>query len=138
MNMRPAWRAVLPLPTLIILLMLMPFVGVDVAFLLLIVVLLTILPFACYRRYAHLYSIQNGRVEHYKGILARNITSIRVKDIRNINLGQGIVGRLLGIGTLEFSSAGGAGIEVAWWGILNPDEIKNKIEYMHDSVQDSP
>ena len=138
MNVGPAWQAALPLPTLIILLMLMPFVGVDVALPLLIVVLLTMLPFVCYRRYAHLYSIQNGRVEHHKGILARNVKSIRVKDIRNINLRQGVVGRLLGIGTLEFSSAGGAGIEVTWWGVLNPDEIKNEIEYMHDSVQGSP
>lgn len=138
MNLRPTWRAALPLPTLIILLMLIPFVEVDVALPLLIVVLLTMLPLVCYWRYAHLYSIQNGRVEHYKGILARNVKSIRVKDIRNINLGQGIVGRLLGIGTLEFSSAGGAGIEVTWWGVLNPDEIKSKIEYMHDSIQGSP
>ena len=138
MNVRPAWRAVLSLPTLIMLFILVTSSGDDEAFPLLIGVLLLMLPFVCYRRYAHLYSVQKERIEHCKGIIARNVSSIRVKDIRTINIKQGIAGRLLGIGTLEFSSAGGAGIEVTWWGLLNPDEIKNKIEHMHDSVQDSP
>ncbi len=133
MNMRPAWRAVLPLPTLVMLFTLVASAGNDEAFPLLIVVLLLLL-LVCYRRYTHLYSVQKERIEHCKGIIARNVSSIRVKDVRAINIKQGIAGRLLGIGTLEFSSAGGAGIEVTWWGLLNPDEIKNKIEHMHDGV----
>ena len=135
MDMRPAWRAVLALPTPIILILFIFVIspGSDAAFSLLIVILLTLLPLVYYRRYAHRYVVQNGRIEHQKGILARRVNSVRVKDIRAINIKQGIIERLLNIGTLEFSSAGGAGIEVTWWGLCYPDEIKNTIEQMHDS-----
>lgn len=100
--------------------------------------LLLLLPVVWYRRYAYRYSVQKGRREHRKGMTARNVSSIRVKDIRVINIKQGIAGRLLGTGTLEFSSAGGVGIKVTWWGCRHPDEIKNPIEQMPDHVQDSP
>jgi len=106
--------------------------GSDAALSLLIAFLLMLTPFVYYRRYAHYYIIQNGRIEHRKGILARQVNSIRVKDIRAINIKQGIIDRLLDIGALEFSSAGGAGIEVEWWGLYSPDAIKNTIEQMHD------
>ena len=135
MDLRPAWRAVLALPTPIILILFLFAIspGNAAAFSLLIVILLPLLPFVYYRRYAHRYVIQKGRIEHQKGVIARRVNFIRVKDIRAINIKQGIIERLLNIGTLEFSSAGGAGIEVAWWGLCHPDAIKNTIEQMHDS-----
>jgi hypothetical protein len=49
-------------------------------------------------------------------------------DLRNVNLRQGIVERMLGIGTLEFSSAGGSGIEVSWSGVRDPADLKRRIE----------
>lgn len=135
MDLRPAWRAVLALPTPIILILFIFVIspGNDAAFALLIVILLPLLPFVYYRRYAHRYVVQEGRIEHRKGIIARRVNSIRVKDIRAINIKQGIIERLLDIGTLEFSSAGGAGIEITWWGLRHPDAIKNTIEQMYDS-----
>lgn len=56
-----------------------------------------------YRRYAHRYYIEEARI----GLLGRHIRSVRLRDARHVNLRQGILERILGIGTLELSSTGG-------------------------------
>ena len=81
-----------------------------------------------YRHYAHRYYVEEGRIEHQVGIIGRDIRSVRLTDLRNVNLRQSIVERALGIGTLEFSSAGGSGIEVSWVGVKDPVDIKRRIE----------
>ena len=100
----------------------------------LIVPALILLCLIIYRQAANIFYVKNGRVESRKGIVSRHISSIALVDIRNINLKQGIAYRLLDIGTLEFSSAGGPGIEVTWWGIENPMRVKEEIEKMADSA----
>jgi membrane protein YdbS with pleckstrin-like domain len=81
-----------------------------------------------YRHYAHRYHVEDGRIEHQVGIIGRHIRCVRLADLRNVNLRQGIVERMLGIGTLEFSSAGGSGIEVSWSGVRDPADLKRRIE----------
>jgi len=81
-----------------------------------------------YRRFSHLYYIEDDRIEHRTGIIAKNVKSVRLSDLRNVNLDQGVVERLLGIGTLEFSSAGGSGIEVRWLGVKRPTRLKSEVE----------
>ena len=83
-----------------------------------------------YRHYAHRYYVEDGRIEHQVGIVGRHIRSVRLGDLRNINLRQSILERMLGIGSLEFSSAGGSGIEVSWMGVKDPAAIKRRIEAM--------
>ena len=85
-----------------------------------------------YRHYVHRYYIDSDRIEHRKGIIARDVKSVRLGDLRNVNLRQGIIDRLLGIGTVEFSSAGGSGIEVQWVGVLAPSKLKAEIEQLRD------
>ena len=134
-NLRPAWRSQLGLLSLIVLTAAITLVGgavagdwtglVAVAGLIVVLVLTMLL---LYRHYAHRYYVDEGRIEHQVGIIGRQIRSVRLMDLRNVNLRQSIVERLLGIGTLEFSSAGGSGIEVRWKGIDDPAETKRRIE----------
>lgn len=136
-NLRPTWRSQLGLLTLIAAFAAIVLIGlvdpggwggivsiVGAIGLALLVILLL------YRHYAHLYYIEEGRVEHQVGIIGRHIRSVRLADLRNVNLRQGIVERILGIGTLEFSSAGGSGIEVSWAGVRDPADLKRQIEGM--------
>lgn len=91
--------------------------GFIVAFLWLLLVVL-------YRHYAWTYTIRNGNIESQRGIIGRDVQSIRIEDLRNINVRQSIVQRLFKVGDVEFSSAGGAGIEVAFRGVPDPLAVK--------------
>ena len=137
--MRPAWRCQLGLIVLTsvlvppaLLLSWVPLSGdgaIDlVVKLAMWALVICFVPVLLYRRYSNSYYVSERRIEHRKGIIARNVKSIRISDLRNVNMRQGIVDRMLGIGTIEFSSAGGSGIEVAWVGILHPGAVRQQIE----------
>jgi len=92
-------------------------VGFAVAFLWLLVVVF-------YRHYAWTYTIRKGSIESRRGIIGRDVQSIRVEDLRNVNVHQSIVQRLFKVGDVEFSSAGGAGVEVTFRGVPDPLAVK--------------
>ncbi len=81
-----------------------------------------------YRRYVWRFQVSDGAIESHYGIISRNVHSIRIRDLRNINVRQSILQRLLGIGDVEFSSAGGAGIEVTFFGVAEPMALKTRIQ----------
>lgn len=77
-----------------------------------------------YRRYSWAYTIDSETIESREGLIARKVKSIRVQDLRNINVNQSLWQRILGVGDVEFSSAGGSGIEVVFRGVDKPLEVK--------------
>jgi uncharacterized membrane protein YdbT with pleckstrin-like domain len=79
---------------------------------------------ASYRRYCWRYTIDADTIESRQGIIARKVRSIRVRDLRNINVRQSLVQRVLVVGDVEFSSAGGGDIEVAFFGVSDPMAVK--------------
>lgn len=81
-----------------------------------------------YRRHAWLYTITADTIESSHGIVARSVQSIRLQDLRNVNVRQTFMQRLLGVGDVEFSSAGGAGIEVVFYGVPDPIGIKDRVQ----------
>ena len=89
-----------------------------------------------YRRYSWKYSVTPETIESRHGIIARNISSIRVRDLRNVNLKQSLFQRILRIGDLEFSSAGGSGIEVTFFGIPDPMEVKKQVQTLQGAHDD--
>jgi uncharacterized membrane protein YdbT with pleckstrin-like domain len=83
-----------------------------------------------YRHFASAYTIDGGNIESREGIIARKVNSIRVVDVRNINVKQSILNRLLGIGAIEFSSAAATEAEVVFNDIANPMRVKEKVQAM--------
>ena len=77
-----------------------------------------------YRRYSWAYTIDSETIESREGLIARKVKSIRVQDLRNINVNQTLFQRIMGVGDVEFSSAGGSGIEVVFRGVDKPLEVK--------------
>jgi len=77
-----------------------------------------------YRRFSWRYAIDGETIESRQGVIARKLQSIRIQDLRNINVQQSLMQRLLGIGNVEFSSAGGSGIEVVFFGVDDPMAVK--------------
>jgi len=63
-----------------------------------------------------------------KGIITRDETNVRFNEIRTIGLKQGILDRLLGIGMLEFASSGTDDMDIRFFNIPNPQDVKAEIE----------
>ncbi len=73
------------------------------------------------------YSVTSSRVIERHGVISNESNEVRIQDIRGINLRQSFVERLLGIGSLEISSAATEKQEVTFNNIRNPAKVKEII-----------
>jgi len=89
--------------------------------------------FIVVHRSSHLYVITSRRIESIIGLVAKDSTEIRVEDIRTINIKRsGLIG-IIGVGTVEFSSAGDA-IDVAFVDIWRARRIKKIVRRLQDET----
>jgi len=78
------------------------------------------------------FTLTNRRVKSKFGIISRTTREVSIKDIRVINLKQGIFERIFGLGTVEVGSAGTAGIEVYFKGIPDAPKVIDMIQKLKD------
>ncbi len=83
-----------------------------------------------YRHLSWHFSIENGVIESRHGLIAREVRSVRVEDVRSINVKQTVLQRLLNLGDIEFSSAASNDAEVVFAGVSSPLKVKDKIQGM--------
>lgn len=107
--------------------------NVQIVLALIGVPMLVLVAIIVYRHHAWTFTIRGDTIESCRGIIGRDVQSIRVQDLRNVNVRQTIWQRLLGVGDVEFSSAGGAGVEVTFYGVTDPLGVKDRV--MHSSGQ---
>ena len=98
-----------------------------------VILLFALLIPVLYRRYVWRYTIDDENIESRYGIIARDMKSIRIRDLRNINVKQSFFQRLFGMGDVEFSTAAGGGVEVVFFGVLDPLSVK----YIAQNLQES-
>jgi len=68
-----------------------------------------------------------------KGIIAQSQVQIRFGDIKTIGVNQGILDRLLGIGTIHLDSAGTNGtVDIEFNNMIDPVSIRRNIQRMID------
>jgi uncharacterized membrane protein YdbT with pleckstrin-like domain len=51
-------------------------------------------------------TVTNQELMYERGILSKDRTSVSLKHIRSVNIAQGFVNRILGVGTVQISTAG--------------------------------
>ncbi len=91
--------------------------------------------YALLDRNARIYTLTNKRVISKAGIISRQVHEVVIRDIRVINVKQGILERIFGLGTVEVGSAGTAGIEVKFVGISNPVGVRDMIRRQKDETE---
>ncbi len=99
--------------------------NLRVVYVVIVAVFVYLVAVMIYRRYSWRYLIDGETIESREGMIARKVHSIRVRDLRNINVNQTLIQRILGVGDVEFSSAGGSGIEVVFSGVSHPMQVKS-------------
>lgn len=73
-------------------------------------------------------TVSNKRTVLRKGILSKRTTEVRHRDVRNIQISQGMFQRIFNVGTIGISSAGQSGVEVEATGMPDPNRVKQIID----------
>ncbi|NMC20383.1 MAG: PH domain-containing protein [Thermogutta sp.] len=85
-------------------------------------------------RNSRVYTVTTTRVMSESGIISRRVSEVGTRDIRFIDLKQGVLQRLLGLGSVSIGSAGHAGVEVEFAGISNPQGVRDIIRRVKDEA----
>jgi uncharacterized membrane protein YdbT with pleckstrin-like domain len=138
----PSWRAILSfyLKALVIALMagaigwLAVSSGTGIAVALGVFLVAVIVGFV--RRMATTYSITNQRLRIRRGLVSRNVQETRVDRIQNVNTDQGVLERILLVGTVDYDTAGTDDADFAFVGVGNPEKVAKKVEQaLHEASQ---
>lgn len=73
------------------------------------------------------YAVTDRRVSSEYGIINKNSNEVRVQDVRSINLRKTGISGLLGIGTVEFSSAATDDADVTFWNISEAEKVRDLV-----------
>ena len=74
------------------------------------------------------YAVTDRRVSCEYGIINKNSNEVRVQDVRSINLRKTGISGVLGIGTVEFSSAATDDADVTFWNIPEAEKIRDLVQ----------
>jgi uncharacterized membrane protein YdbT with pleckstrin-like domain len=71
------------------------------------------------------------------GILAKRTTELDHRDVRNVQIDQHPVRRLMGTGTVRVSTAGQGGIELEIHGVEDPEGIRDLLYEQRDEHREN-
>jgi uncharacterized membrane protein YdbT with pleckstrin-like domain len=71
--------------------------------------------------------VENKPTTFQEGIISRETSEVQHDDVRNLQIDQNILERLLGIGDIAISSSGQDDMEIQVKGIPSPDRLAKVI-----------
>lgn len=80
------------------------------------------------RRSATTYTITSERLTIRHGLLSRELHQTRLERVQNVASTQSLVDRMLGIGAVDFDTAGEAGFDFAFRGVADPEAIVRTVD----------
>ena len=90
-----------------------------------------------FSRLTYTYTVTSNSIRCRIGIIAREESEIRMNDIREVGVRQGVGQRIFGIGDVYFASAGTSGVEVIFEGVRAPTTIRDEVNELRDSIETS-
>ncbi len=87
------------------------------------------------RRRSTTYTITNQRLTIQMGLLSRELHETQLARVQNVTTRQSALERVLGVGTVEFDTAGEAGFDFAFSGVTDPRAIVHTVHgVLHGSA----
>lgn len=92
------------------------------------------------RRAAIDYVVTNQRIRIRRGILSRREQSTLIERVQNVNTSQSLLERLLGVGTVDFDTAGTEAKEASFrfTGVANPHDLVRRFESHLTALRQTP
>ncbi|MGO9956343.1 MAG: PH domain-containing protein [Solirubrobacteraceae bacterium] len=84
------------------------------------------------------YSITNRRLTIERGLLARDLHQTRLERIQNVNARQSVPERMLGVGTVDFDTAGEAQFDFSFRGVRDPRGIVRTVDRALHELRGGP
>jgi len=85
-------------------------------------------------RYGTNYVITTERAYSRHGLIGRRESFVTLEDVREVQMNQSAVQRLIGEGTVAFATAGTGTPEVVFSGVANPTRVREQIpDKAHDA-----
>jgi uncharacterized membrane protein YdbT with pleckstrin-like domain len=113
--------------------------SVDVAWVIpaVIVVFIVVLIWGFLKRIRTTYTISNQRLTINIGLLSRDIHQARLERVQNVNANQSMLERMLGIGDVNFDTAGSAEFNFAFEGVAHPQRIVRTVDRAIREMQET-
>ena len=74
------------------------------------------------------YTITNHRLHIKRGIVARRTQEARLERVQNVNTNQGVIDRILQVGTVDFDTAGTTDADFAFRGVSQPERVVRAVD----------
>src|SRR5215212_5733610 len=132
---RPSWRALmgfyvggvlLAAVVVVVLGILADELGLAIAIAVVIVALTLIVGFL--RRVGTKYLLTTQRLRISRGVLRKNVQETRLERVQNVNYSQGVLDRMLGVGTVDFDTAGSDDSEFRFEWINGPEKVVRAVD----------
>jgi uncharacterized membrane protein YdbT with pleckstrin-like domain len=141
---RPSWRALLSFYLTGVLaalgvgvvLGLVASAGAGVAVAAVIVALTLVIGYL--RRLFTKYLITNRRLRISRGIIRRNVQETRLERVQNVNYDQGVIDRLLRVGTVDFDTAGTDDSEFRFEWVNDPERVVRAVDEATSAISAVP
>ena len=133
---RPSWRALmsfylggigLAVLVVVILGVLVGEWGLSVAIAAALVVLTLVIGYL--RRVSTKYLITNQRLRISRGIVRRHVQETRLERVQNVNYQQSVLDRMLGVGTVDFDTAGTDDSEFRFEWVDGPEKVVRAVDH---------
>jgi uncharacterized membrane protein YdbT with pleckstrin-like domain len=80
------------------------------------------------RRLQTTYTITDHRLTIERGLMSRELYETRIERVQNVSLRQSLSERMLGVGTVDFDTAGGAGFDFSFSGVAEPRRVVRTVD----------
>jgi uncharacterized membrane protein YdbT with pleckstrin-like domain len=80
------------------------------------------------RRISTNYLITTQRLRISRGLLKRNVQETRLERVQNVNYQQGVLERVLGVGTVDFDTAGSDDSEFRFDWVNGPEDVVRAVD----------
>ena len=80
------------------------------------------------RRVSTKYLITTQRLRISRGILRKNVQETRLERVQNVNYQQGVLDRVLGVGTVDFDTAGTDDSEFRFEWVNEPEQVVSAVD----------
>jgi membrane protein YdbS with pleckstrin-like domain len=132
---RPSWRALMSfyvggigLAVLVIVVLGLLVGSWALALVIAAVVAALTLVIGSFRRASTKYLITNQRLRISRGIVKRNVQETRLERVQNVNYEQGALDRMLGVGTVDFDTAGSDDSEFRFDWVNRPEDVVRAVD----------
>ncbi len=102
-----------------------------------IVVFIIMLIWGFLKRIRTTYTISNQRLTINIGLLSRDLHQARLERVQNVNANQSVLQRMLGIGDVNFDTAGSAEFNFAFEGVARPQRIVHTVDRAIREMQEA-